>query len=581
MATTSTRPSGLSSQRSPLRAEAVSAEAAAAAPGASCVSILSDLGGAASSPATVPTSGAELDQALSVARVCECCRGDHDGGYGSGRFCSVHCARRVAASRKWAKRRLSMGPGAASDSPQTTNSTTVNLHKRQRSRPASPGPDLSTLTLPSPTRSTADLPLPSPLPLRTQRLSPPPSAASVARRARRHEAAAKAARRAASVARRSPPAVGDSSPAAAVGGAARRPAAPRAASGVTSLSTAAGPPGGRHRTAFSDGAARPAVDYTAVRLPPIQWRPVPWAGCQPPPPPCGPRPTAPRPPPTMTSPPLTPDVRSPSPLPVPATGGAYRLNQSSLAAPVPRRGAFVAPIAGVSYAPLPPCGMWVPSMHMVPAPATVSPPSPSPLSSPSSSPLTPAMAGPPSGPPAGAAGWWCVVPPYASPPMAAPAPAPLTPPPTWARTAAVGPLPEALWPKAAAAVVIVATRQQQLRRQAAAAASVAAAAERRAAKVATAAGRAKAAAGMRANAAAAADAAAADAPSVKPLKAEPRVWGADGGVRGERPVVVASADGGGVGRRACAAGWEAKAEPSSTVFAANMLLRLSEGRVGS
>lgn len=58
MATTSTRPSGLSSQRSPLRAEAVSAEAAAAAPGASCVSILSDLGGAASSPATVPTSGA-------------------------------------------------------------------------------------------------------------------------------------------------------------------------------------------------------------------------------------------------------------------------------------------------------------------------------------------------------------------------------------------------------------------------------------------------------------------------------------------------------------------------------------------
>lgn len=48
-----------------------------------------------------------VGRAPGAARACECCRCDHDGGYGSGRFCSVHCARRVAASRKWAKRRLS------------------------------------------------------------------------------------------------------------------------------------------------------------------------------------------------------------------------------------------------------------------------------------------------------------------------------------------------------------------------------------------------------------------------------------------------------------------------------------------
>ncbi|KAJ8907151.1 hypothetical protein NDN08_003633 [Rhodosorus marinus] len=36
---------------------------------------------------------------------CEYCSSVHDGTYGSGRFCSVHCARRVAASRKWEKQR--------------------------------------------------------------------------------------------------------------------------------------------------------------------------------------------------------------------------------------------------------------------------------------------------------------------------------------------------------------------------------------------------------------------------------------------------------------------------------------------
>lgn len=54
-----------------------------------------------------PTQASAAGRAPGVARACECCRCDHDGGYGSGRFCSVHCARRVAASRKWAKRRLS------------------------------------------------------------------------------------------------------------------------------------------------------------------------------------------------------------------------------------------------------------------------------------------------------------------------------------------------------------------------------------------------------------------------------------------------------------------------------------------
>lgn len=36
---------------------------------------------------------------------CESCSKPHDRSYGSGRFCSVHCARRVAATRKWEKSR--------------------------------------------------------------------------------------------------------------------------------------------------------------------------------------------------------------------------------------------------------------------------------------------------------------------------------------------------------------------------------------------------------------------------------------------------------------------------------------------
>lgn len=37
---------------------------------------------------------------------CEGCKRVHDRSYASGRFCSVHCARRVAAARKWDKSRV-------------------------------------------------------------------------------------------------------------------------------------------------------------------------------------------------------------------------------------------------------------------------------------------------------------------------------------------------------------------------------------------------------------------------------------------------------------------------------------------
>lgn len=40
-----------------------------------------------------------------VSAPCESCHKLHDKSYGSGRFCSVHCARRVAATRKWEKSR--------------------------------------------------------------------------------------------------------------------------------------------------------------------------------------------------------------------------------------------------------------------------------------------------------------------------------------------------------------------------------------------------------------------------------------------------------------------------------------------
>lgn len=51
-------------------------------------------------------SGATVHQKASKpATSCESCGIRHDRSYGSGRFCSVHCARRVGASRKWEKQR--------------------------------------------------------------------------------------------------------------------------------------------------------------------------------------------------------------------------------------------------------------------------------------------------------------------------------------------------------------------------------------------------------------------------------------------------------------------------------------------
>jgi len=52
------------------------------------------------------TSSAAADATTPAATgACESCGTAHDRTYGSGRFCSVHCARRVAAGRKWANQR--------------------------------------------------------------------------------------------------------------------------------------------------------------------------------------------------------------------------------------------------------------------------------------------------------------------------------------------------------------------------------------------------------------------------------------------------------------------------------------------
>lgn len=58
--------------------------------------------------------------AIAAARdghVCEGCRRPHAGTYGSGRFCSVNCARRTAAARKWAKQRAERRRLAAAAAP--------------------------------------------------------------------------------------------------------------------------------------------------------------------------------------------------------------------------------------------------------------------------------------------------------------------------------------------------------------------------------------------------------------------------------------------------------------------------------
>lgn len=64
--------------------------------------------------------------------VCEGCSEPHDGSYGSGRFCSVHCARRIAASRKWEKqrserKRLAVAAAAAAASAPLVDQSTSSL----------------------------------------------------------------------------------------------------------------------------------------------------------------------------------------------------------------------------------------------------------------------------------------------------------------------------------------------------------------------------------------------------------------------------------------------------------------------
>lgn len=396
MACITTHPGGGYAQRSPMPAVGLmsTTSAAVATPGPpvnSCVSLLS---GVPSSQATLSTAAAALavGRAPGAARACECCRCDHDGGYGSGRFCSVHCARRVAASRKWAKRRLSAAtPSAGADVPQTTTSASVNPHKRQRPRPPSPGPACSSLTLPrSPTRSAVDDP-PSPtLSASPSPASPPllPSPAARARRVvHRREAVAKA--RHAPLPRVARAAAGTDVPST-VGSAAPRGAAPPPSTAMT-------PPldgrlGAGAATA-AGGTRLPAADPVEVRLPPLlhsHWRPVAWAtACSPVTPPLPPPraadaapSTTPRPrlsATTTTLPPLSgaPSSRPPSD---PTGGGSYVRGHppSPTHAQTPPHGAHGAygvpppPPAGMAYAPLPPpYSLWMPSVQMMPAIRTV------------------------------------------------------------------------------------------------------------------------------------------------------------------------------------------------------------------
>ncbi|KAK1867472.1 hypothetical protein I4F81_009979 [Pyropia yezoensis] len=119
------------------------------------------------SPAITPPSSA-------VTPACESCGTAHDRTYGSGRFCSVHCARRVAAGRKWANQRSAQ-----------KRAVEAEAVARKRRRSGSGG-------------AVPLLPLPPPLPI-----SPPHSAAAVAaavsRAAHSAQAAAAAAVTAAAV----------------------------------------------------------------------------------------------------------------------------------------------------------------------------------------------------------------------------------------------------------------------------------------------------------------------------------------------------------------------------------------------
>lgn len=129
--------------------------------------------GAAAAAAAAPASTVS-PVAPAPASACESCGTAHDRTYGSGRFCSVHCARRVAAGRKWANQRSAQ-----------KRAVEAEAVARKRRRSGSGG-------------AVPLLPLPPPLPI-----SPPHSAAAVAaavsRAAHSAQAAAAAAVTAAAV----------------------------------------------------------------------------------------------------------------------------------------------------------------------------------------------------------------------------------------------------------------------------------------------------------------------------------------------------------------------------------------------
>lgn len=84
------------------------------------------------------------EQTLKGPRVCEGCGKQHDGSYGSGRYCACSCARRKAAARKWEKQRrqdvvrkpdANIEPGERKSPLPLSNG---GLGKRQRTHSHSP-----------------------------------------------------------------------------------------------------------------------------------------------------------------------------------------------------------------------------------------------------------------------------------------------------------------------------------------------------------------------------------------------------------------------------------------------------------
>eukprot|EP00736_Rhodelphis_marinus_P009435 Rmarinus@m.9625 len=70
--------------------------------------------------------------------ICEACGEIHDGSYGSGRFCSASCARRVAAHTKWERVKMEQSSqSGTSPSSGAKLSTSPNGSSRRTSQPRS------------------------------------------------------------------------------------------------------------------------------------------------------------------------------------------------------------------------------------------------------------------------------------------------------------------------------------------------------------------------------------------------------------------------------------------------------------